>query len=269
MAVARPRSTAPRAATARGAAWLGAGCGLLAGLVLFAPARWLAAAVEHGSGARVLLREPRGSVWTGSAQLVLAGGAGSRDAVALPDRLHWRIRPAWQGLQVALRAACCMDQDWQLTARPSWTGGAVALADGRSHWPATVLAGLGTPWNTVQPEGSLLLSTQGLSLAWVAGRLRMDGRLQLDAADVSSRLSTLRPMGSYRLTLAGGDDAGPRLQLETLAGALQLSGSGQWTGSRLRFQGEASAAPDRVDALSNFLNIIGRRNGLRSTIQVG
>ena len=74
-------------------------------------------------------------------------------------------------------------------------------------------------------------------------------------------------MGSYRLTLEGGSPT--VLRLSTLDGSLQLSGSGQWVGSRLRFEGEASAAPDRLDALSNLLNILGRRDGARAIIKVG
>lgn len=251
-------------------AWLGGTCGLLAALLLTAPAHWLAWAVERGSGQHVFLREPRGTVWNGSAQLVLAGGVDSHDAAALPGRLDWHLRPTLGGLKLAFQTRCCMAEPWQVLAAPRWTGARVQIADGQSHWPAAVLAGLGTPWNTVQPEGALALSSHGLALEWVSGRMLVAGRLQLEARDLSSRLSTLKPMGSYRLTLAGGgDDAPASLQLETLAGSLTLNGSGQWVGSRLRFSGEASAAPDRVDALSNLLNIIGRRNGLRSVIQVG
>ncbi len=270
MVARRNRAPAAVAMSPWGWAWLGGLCGLLLGVALFAPARWLAWAVERGSAQHVLLREPRGSVWNGSAQLVLAGGADSRDAAALPGRLDWQIRPALLGLRLALQAPCCMAQPWQVRAEPRWTGARLTIADGQSHWPAAVLAGLGTPWNTVQPEGMLGLSAHGLSFEWIAGRLLVGGRLELEASDLSSRLSTLKPMGSYRLTLAGGGDGAPAsLLLETIAGSLSLSGSGQWVGSRLRFSGEASAAPDRVDALSNLLNIIGRRNGLRSVIQVG
>ncbi|RYY92801.1 MAG: type II secretion system protein N, partial [Comamonadaceae bacterium] len=42
-----------------------------------------------------------------------------------------------------------------------------------------------------------------------------------------------------------------------------------WNGRALRFDGEASAAPGREDALSNLLNIIGRRDGARSLITLG
>ena len=95
----------------------------------------------------------------------------------------------------------------------------------------------------------------------------MDGRAELEALRVASRLSTLRPMGSYRITLQGGTQA--TLRLETLEGSLQLSGTGQWVGQRLRFRGEASAVPGREGVLANLLNIIGRRSGERSIISIG
>jgi general secretion pathway protein N len=143
----------------------------------------------------------------------------------------------------------------------------VTVAQARSRWPAGLLVGLGTPWNTLQFDGELLLATEGLSVEWIEGRLSIAGRAELTAQRLSSRLSTLRPMGSYRITLLGG--ATPALQLQTLEGNLQLTGSGQWVGSRLHFSGVASAAPDREAALANLLNIIGRRNGARSIITIG
>lgn len=248
-------------------AWAGALLGLMLALLLNAPARWLAAAVQQGLQGRVLLDDARGTVWNGSARLTLTGGAGSTDAATLPGRLAWRLRPGWAGLAFDLNADCCMQQPWRLSLQPRWGGASLSLADSQSQWPAQWLTGLGTPWNTVQPEGQLSLSTQGLSADWAAGRWLLAGRAQLDALQMSSRLSTLRPMGSYRIILSGG--ATPTLGLSTLEGALQLSGSGQWVGARLRFEGIASAAPERLDALSNLLNIIGRRDGARAIIKIG
>lgn len=248
-------------------AWAGGLLGLALAVLLCAPARWLAAGVAQASQGQVLLADPRGTVWNGSAQLVLAGGDGSTNSTALPQRLHWQIRPAWNGLRTALLADCCMAQPLQLHAIPHWGGAQLTLTDSQSHWPAPLLAGLGAPWNTLQPEGTLSLSTQALVLDWNAGRMVLSGQARLEAIDMASRLSTLKPMGSYRLTLTGGSPT--TLQLETLGGSLQLTGSGQWVGARLRFEGMATAAPDRVDALSNLLNIIGRRIGARATIKVG
>ena len=248
-------------------AMAGALCGVLLALVWFAPARWLAAAVKSASRGHVVLAEPRGTVWSGSAVLQLTGGEGSRDAVALPGALQWRVRAAGLGLAGDVSADCCTSSPlgWRLQAQ--WGGARLAWADGRSQWPSALLAGLGTPWNTLAPQGELQLSTQGVVIDWNAGRMSMAGQLKLDASNMMSRLSTLRPIGSYRLTLAGG--ATPTLQLETLEGALQMSGSGQWTGSRLRFEGVATAAPGREVALANLLNIIGLRQGSRSIITLG
>lgn len=248
-------------------AWCGAFVGALLALALGAPARWLADAIGRATGQQIVLADARGTVWQGSARLVLTGGEGSAAAAALPGRVQWSLRPALAGLSLALQADCCTAQPLRWQIQPQIGGLRVALADGRSQWPARILAGLGTPWNTLQPEGALDLSTRDFSAEWNAGRLLLGGSALLEARDVSSRLSTLRPMGSYRLRLQGGPSAG--LTLDTLEGALQLSGSGQWVGSRLRFNGEASAAPEREAALSNFLNIIGRRNGTRSVITLG
>lgn len=250
-----------------GWALAGALLGLLLATLLQAPARWLALALQQGSNGRVALEDARGTVWNGSARLALTGGAGSEAAATLPGRLAWLIRPNWAGLRVDLQADCCMQQPWHMNLLPRWGGARLVLADSLSQWPAQVLTGLGTPWNTVQAEGQLMLSTQGLVIEWAAARLQFAGRAQLDATQISSRLSTLKPMGSYRVTLLGG--ATPSLQLETLEGSLQLSGSGQWIGSKLRFEGSASATPERLDALTNLLNIIGRRDGARAIIKVG
>ena len=267
---ARPAHAAPERRAPR-APWGWALAGLLTGLLLVAllaaPARWLASALAQASAGQWLLQDARGTLWDGSAQLVLTGGAGSQDSAALPERLHWQLRPHPRGLRLQLRAACCTPHPLALQLQPGWGQWQLQLADGLSQWPAALLTGLGTPWNTLQPQGQLQIQTQGLQLHWAQGRLQLQGRVQLDALALSSRLSTLRPMGSYRLTLQGGDS--PQLELVTLDGALQLSGSGQWVGQRLRFRGEASAAPGREAAMANLLNIIGRRSGPRSVITLG
>ena len=245
----------------------GAVLGVLPAVVVFAPAHWLAQAVTQATNGQVLLQQVRGTVWTGSAQLVLTGGAASQDRAALPGRVDWQLRPTWTGVRAQLNAACCTPAPLQAQVFARWAGMRVAVTDGQSQWPAALLTGLGTPWNTLQPQGQLALQTQGLEATWAAGRMVLAGQAQLDARAMSSRLSTLRPMGSYRLVLQGGDV--PTLALSTLDGHLQLSGTGQWVGQRLRFAGEASASPEREAALSNLLNIIGRRSGARSIITVG
>jgi len=256
------------------ASWMGALTGLLLALLLFAPARWLAQGVNSASAGQVQLVNARGSVWQGQADLLLTGGEGSRTAAALPQGIRWQLRPVWAtgspALSLQLQAPCCTPQGLGLLLRPLWGGAEVQLLASRSQWPADVLVGLGTPWNTLQLESQLALQTDGLQLRWLQGRPNIQGRLTLDAQDLASRLSRLRPLGSYRLELqAAPDGHTATLNLSTQRGELLLQGQGQWVGGRLRFQGQAEAAPQREEALNNLLNIMGRRQGTRSVFSMG
>ena len=267
-----PASTPPRAKTTP---WTWAGVGVVAGViaatVLFAPARWLAHGLAQVTGAQLQLVQPTGTVWHGSAQLVLSESSATQGQTHLPGRVEWDVRPGLRGVQLALQAPCCLQQPWVWSVHPGWRSLQIDIADiaatKPSVWPAAVLAGLGTPWNTVQLQGDLVFSTQQLSAQWQGGAWSVDGTAQLDARGLSTSLTTLKPLGSYRLVLQGGTQ--PALSVSTLEGSLRLSGSGQWSGGRLKFIGEASAAPEHADALGNLLNIVGRRDGARSIITVG
>jgi general secretion pathway protein N len=251
-----------------------AALGLLSGMGLAAlvqaPAVWLAHALSAASGARAQLLDMQGTVWRGDARLLLGESANSADARVLPGRVSWRLGWHKWNLQVGLRADCCMAQEGRLRIVPSWGGLSASLADGSSHWPAAMLSAAGAPWNTVQPEGELRVRTQALSVEWIGGRARLNGQVQLDAIAVASRLSTVRPVGSYRATYVGAAGAAPAsLQLQTLEGPLRMDGKGQWVGSRLRFSGEASTDPASEAALGNLLNTLGRRQGNKSVLSLG
>ncbi len=268
----RPVRAAGQAGVAAMAPWgwavAGAITGLLAALVIWAPAAWAASALDRATDGRLQLADARGTVWDGSARLVITGGIGSADAAALPSRLEWQLRPALDGARLSLSASCCTTAPLALSLS-AWANSAVlTVADGpASQWPASLLAGLGTPWNTLALDGTVQLQTRGLRLHWNAERLQVEGGAEVTLLDVSSRIATLRPLGSYRLRLAGGPT--PGLELGTLSGALTLEGRGQWIGGRLRFNGEARATPGREAALDNLLNIIGRRDGSRALITMG
>ncbi|RZL92050.1 MAG: type II secretion system protein N [Variovorax sp.] len=262
------RSVLPSSA-ATGGRWavLGALIGAALAITLYAPAHWLAAGLARWTGGHLQLVNARGTVWNGTAGVVFSSGASGAESIALPGMVGWRLRPRWDGVAGALDIPCCTTAPLGFRAHPRPSGFQLAWNDGQSRWPAALLGGFGAPWNTLKPEGVLDISTQAFAMQWSGPRLALAGRATLDATDISSSLSTLRPMGSYRLILEGGP--APTLLLTTREGSLQLSGSGRWNGNALRFDGEASAAPGREDALSNLLNIIGRREGARSLITLG
>lgn len=261
--------------------WWGVAMGSLLGLGAFAPAPWLAQGVHWLTQGRLLLAEARGTVWQGDAVVVLTGGAGSREARALPGRMSWQTGLGWSGLQLTLQQDCCVPQPVVLRFRPRWGGGLLTVSpasmpsDGPAmtaelgRWPAAWLSGLGTPWNTLQLEGAARLSANGLGFEWVQGRMRLQGLAEVALDNVSSSLTTLDHLGSYRLQIRADGQGQAAMQLYTDEGALQLTGQGEWRPAGVYFRGEARATEAERDALDNLLNIIGRRQGERSVILIG
>ena len=266
-----PRSRHSPRTSAEAAPWSWAMFGSLLGLMLatvfLAPASWLAAALDRTTSGRMQLVETVGTVWTGSGKLLLTGGAGSRDRAALPGHASWKLRPYGFALGLELNADCCTPQPLKARVQPHWGSFSVQIVDSVSEWPVSMLAGLGAPWNTLQAGGSLRLITQDLSFKWLQQQLTASGRAELTAVALTSSLTTLKPMGSYQLSLVGAKTN--EFKLITLEGGLQLSGNGRWIGPKLNFEGTASAAPGHEAALANLLNIIGRRNGPNSIITLG
>ena len=275
-------------ASRRWASW-GAALGVVGSAVAYAPAQWVAQAVQSATSERLALTQARGSLWHGSAVLMLTGGPGSRDATVLPGRLEWSLRPqwSWQGpaLNLTLHQDCCLWKPLTVHMQPGWgrwtwtLPAAPATAGGWGQWPATWLSGLGTPFNTLDLDGTLRVASPGAQLQWANGRWHMSGELQLDVEHMSSRLSTLDTLGQYRLILSGGSGAGPQadaptgagatLTLSTLSGALRINGQGRWVDSRFQFKGEAFGAEGAEGAVNNLLNLIGRREGARALISIG
>ena len=269
---------APRNPRAWAWAMTGALLGALMALLIHLPAQWLAQALVKASLGQVQLQEVQGSVWQGSGKLVLTGGEGSRDALALPGRINWQTSMSLNAsnrpqFNFSLNAACCMTQAVRLSLQATeglrvWQ---LVVDDHQSQWPAHLLSGLGAPWNTLQPEGTLKLQTKQLKVNFQSQPSWLQGSITLTAENMSSKLSTLKPMGTYQINLEVASAANPlpSLSLTTQSGSLLLSGQGQWQGSRLQFRGEASAVPEHAAALSNLLNIIGQRQGARSLLSLG
>jgi general secretion pathway protein N len=243
---------------------------VLATALAMAPAQWVASAIAQATGDRVLLAEAAGSVWNGRAFVVLAPGRDSGSMrFSLPEPLSWQLSP-WRLLSgsadLTLVHPSALSQPLQLQADLS---GRVRLAASTVRLPASVLAGLGAPFNTLRPGGIISLSWQRLDLH--------EGRLQGDLAGewqfASSALTPVSPFGHYRL-LATGGYPGTRLQLLTLSGPLELTGDGtiDATGG-LRFNGRARPAPD-IDPstraqLACLVLLLGRRDGDSAILSFG
>ena len=230
--------------------------GVTLAVLAFFPADWVAGTVEKQTGGRLTLGDAQGTLWRGSA--FVGGAASSNGAVTplLPGRFAWKLSP------LSLLGMVDMElSNEQALAQP------VNFKGGWKQWqlspsalllPADGLAGLGAPLNTLAPSGRLRLSWTTLELALAGAGMDVNGRTTLEMADMSSRLSPLKPLGTYQLALDWRGQAA-QLELSSSKGPLLLSGKGSLHNGRLQFSGQAEAADGYEQSLGNLLNLLGQR----------
>jgi general secretion pathway protein N len=220
-----------------------------------APAAWITPQFARQTGGHVNLVDPAGSVWHGSATLMLAAGADMSAATLLPGQIEWRTGfwPLFTGrLRMVMRHSEAMPDPITVDA----TLRSATVTPGTLAVPASLLSGLGAPFNTLDLQGDVQLSWS----EWRSFNRQAFGQLILTLNDVSSRISLVKPLGSYRVTLQA-QGTSSALDLTTLKGPLILSGSGTVSGASTSFYGTASATPEARENLAGLLNLLGRPSG--------
>jgi general secretion pathway protein N len=246
--------------------WLLAGIASIALTVLiFFPALWVAALVEKQSSGRLTLGDAHGTLWRGSA--FIGGAAGGNDPVTplLPGRFSWKLSPLvlLGSVDIELENDTALLQP--ISVKGDWhqwqvSPGAISLSGER-------LAALGAPLNTIQPSGQIRLSWEPLQLTQQNGKLDVIGTMSLAINDLASRMSPVRPLGSYDLALDWhGTQAS--VTLTTIKGPMLLKGSGMLSNGHFHFSGTARAEAGQEQKLENFLNLLGqnRREGDKDVI---
>lgn len=249
-----PRRRAPVARGWRRVRWALLGVATAAvTMVACAPATWLAERVASQTQRRVLLADAAGTIWHGSATLALSAGAGSQTATVLPGRLEWDVA-GWRLLTGTLRVVLAHDEAMAAPVALAVTPAGWTAQPGAIRLPAALLEGIGAPFNTLRPDGQMRIDWSALQGRFAGNQTF--GHLTLQFDQVSSAVSRLRPLGSYRadVDLNGADG---RLQLKTTAGPLYLEGSGT-VGRQARFEGTARTDPDAATQLAGLLSLLGR-----------
>ena len=222
-------------------------------VLLSMPATWLAERIASDTQRRVLLADAAGTIWHGSATVALSAGTGSQTATVLPGRLTWDVAfwPLLTGtLRVALLHSEAMAAPTTLAVTPSgWT-----MDPGSIRLPASLLEGIGAPFNTLRPDGTMRIDWSALQGSF-AGNQKY-GHLTIKLEQMSAAVSRLRPLGSYRaeVDLTGADG---KLELKTTAGPLYLEGSGT-LGRQPRFDGTAHTDPEAATQLAGLMSLLGR-----------
>jgi len=251
--------------------WLvAAGLSALITVLAFLPAAWLAPLLESQTGGRVTLGDAQGSLWRGSA--FIGAAPSGKDAVAalLPGRFSWHLSP----LVLLGRVDATLENTQVLSStvsiRGSWSEWTISPS--AMLLPAERLAALGAPLNTLQPSGKMQLTWQQLTLARTkvgnADSVSLHGVMTLDLLAMASRLSPVKPLGSYRMRL---DWQGTQaaLALTTLGGAMLLNGSGQLQNGHFQFSGTAEAAVGQEEKLATLLSLLGQRRQMNGRNVIG
>ncbi|SPB14251.1 general secretory pathway protein N [Caballeronia novacaledonica] len=221
-------------------------------LLAMMPAAWIVPQFSKATGGHVNLVDPAGSLWSGSATLMLAAGTDGAGATLLPGRIEWTTSflPLFTGrVHMTMRQTDAMPDAVTVDAN---TRGATVTA-GQIAVPATLLAGLGAPFNTLDFDGNVRLS-------WTDFRLlnrNTYGQVVVTLDDMASRVSRVKPLGSYRVALQA-QGASATIDLSTSKGPLMLTGNGAISQESTSFQGTATAAPDQRENLAGLLNLLGR-----------
>ena len=224
--------------------------------LLNVPASWVALRVAQATDQKLLLTNSTGTLWRGSAEMVLSGGP---DALGIfPGRVRWRLSPGVAGLDFTLEAVDASAMSGAISGTLGWSGG--RLAPGSLMLPAQVLTGWGAPFNTLRLEGQLKLRWETFEWRYREAAPRSLATLTVEAEQLRSRLSPVAPLGQYRLQLALGP-LGGKLDLETLSGPLMLSGQGSIVNGRMGFDGQATASDALEPQLIGLLSILGKREG--------
>ncbi|QSN61280.1 type II secretion system protein N [Caballeronia sp. M1242] len=221
-------------------------------LLVMMPAAWITPQFAKATGGHVNLADPSGSLWRGSATLMLAASSDGSGATLLPGRIEWTTAfwPLFTGrVHMTMRQTEAMPDPVFVDAT---TRGATLSAGGIAV-PATLLAGLGAPFNTLNFEGTVRLS-------WTEFRLlgrNAYGQFVVTLDDMASRVSRVKPLGSYRVALQA-QGATASIDLSTTRGPLLLTGSGVISQDATTFEGTAKAEPAQRENLAGLLNLLGR-----------
>jgi general secretion pathway protein N len=219
------------------------------------PAAWITPQFARQTRGHVNLVDPSGSLWQGSATLMLAAGSDMSAATLLPGRIEWRTAfwPLFTGrVRMTMRQSEAMPDPITVDATPR----TATVTPGTLAVPASLLSGLGAPFNTLDLQGNVQLSWSD----WRSFNREAFGQLTVTLNDVSSRVSLVKPLGSYRVTFQA-QGASSTLDLTTLKGPLMLNGSGTMSGGSTAFHGTASSTPEARDNLAGLLNLLGRPSG--------
>jgi general secretion pathway protein N len=236
------------------------------------PISWVSGSLASQTACRVMLQQPVGTIWQGSAALAFsepnATEGGCRDPMSVTERFHWATSCKLFSLSCSTELQfAALEQAQQI----NWGLGKTQIAANEIKLPANVLEGLGNPWSTLRPRGELGARWTDINLANLAGfstgNTQSSGVIRIIISNLASPISPVKPLGGYEIS-ANIADTGMNWTLSTTSGPLLLKGQGEFSNKSgaagsggMHFSGEANASPESQESLIGLLSLLGKKEG--------
>lgn len=223
-------------------------------LVIGMPASWFAWGLNRYSQGSVRLDPVAGSLWSGAGRLVVYYPKTTPHDFG---QTRWGINPFWLftgRVQFSLQAD---NQDLKIRTTLGLARNSLLLRDTEAEFSAPFAARLYSPLSLINPRGKVRIITEGLTLS----PDKLEGAATLEWLNAGSSLSSVQPLGDYRLEITGAEK-NANLKLTTLRGDLEFTGQGQWLPQSGQFQLNGSALPRaRAGELAPLLGMLGADQG--------
>jgi len=223
-------------------------------LIIQMPASWFAWGLNRYTQGSVRLDPIAGSLWNGNGRLVIYYPQTTPHDFG---RAEWGINPLWLfagRLQIHWQATA-PDTSIYTTLRLGF--GQTQLVDLDISFPAQSVSTFYPAATLLSPKGQVRVRTAKLSI----DQSGIEGNGEILWNNASSSLSSVQPLGDYRLELTGAGKT-THLKLTTSRGDLEFTGAGQWqlaTG-QIQLSGSATARA-RAEELEPLLRLMGNDQG--------
>lgn len=220
-------------------------------LIATAPATVLSRIVENASKGQFALANATGTIWHGSAAPAIRQHSGSLQVL---ETLNWDVvmMPLFTGKLVIKIRWDNVAQAEPMVITVSFSQ--VEVRNALLPLNASLLGELAPLLKPVQLSGQMQINSPLFTISRLQG---MSGNAVGEWKNAGSVLSSIKPLGQYRINLTG---SGSRLEmnLSTTSGVLLLEGKGSFAPEQgLRFQGTARAAAESKGSLDELLNNFG------------
>jgi len=236
------------------------------------PVSWIGGVLANQSACRVILHQPTGTIWQGSAALAFsepnASSGGCREPLSVTERFHWLSSCKLSSLSCTTELQFAALEQTQLI---NWSLTKTQIMANEIKLPANILEGLGNPWSTLRPRGELGARWTDINLVNFggseSGNTSASGVIRIIISRLTSPISPVKPLGGYEIA-ANIADTGMNWTLSTTSGPLLLKGQGEFSnkgssagGKGMQFSGEASASPESQESLIGLLSLLGKKEG--------